>query len=95
MRGHTSYEISISKDCSAPLTALLLVTTCFAAPHTATEKALPLTVVGVPDDDDTTGLTASNGQVKVRLGTIDAHELKQPSGQVARKALGLTRTERW
>lgn len=69
--------------------ALLLATTTFAAPPAATaEKTLTLKVVGVHDGDTITGITQANEQVKVRLDAIDAPELKQPFGQVARKALG-------
>jgi len=59
-----------------------------AAPPAATEKPLTLKVVGVHDGDTITGITQANEQVKVRLDAIDAPELKQPFGQVARKALG-------
>jgi micrococcal nuclease len=68
--------------------ALLLAFSAFGGPPAATEKTLTLKIVGVHDGDTVTGLTVANEQVKVRLDAIDAPELKQPFGQVAKKALG-------
>ena len=60
-------------------------------PEGVSEKAaarrIQIKVVGVHDGDTLTGITASNEQVKVRLDAIDAPEIKQPYGQVAKKAL--------
>ena len=62
-----------------------------AVPEGVSEKAaarrIEIKVVGVHDGDTLTGITASNEQVKVRLDAIDAPEIKQPHGQVAKKAL--------
>ena len=62
-----------------------------AVPEGVSEKAaarrIQIRVVGVHDGDTLTGITASNEQVKVRLDAIDAPEIKQPYGQVAKKAL--------
>jgi micrococcal nuclease len=78
----------MTEKLSALVAILCLVAPGTAAPPAATaEKTLPLKVIGVHDGDTITGLTAANEQVKVRLDAIDAPELKQPFGQVAKKAL--------
>jgi len=50
-------------------------------------QRLELSVVGVHDGDTLTGLTGDREQVKVRVEGIDAPELGQPFGRVAKREL--------
>lgn len=50
-------------------------------------ERIEVSVVGVHDGDTLTGLTSGREQIKVRLEGIDAPELGQPFGRVAKRAL--------
>ena len=58
-----------------------------AARQRRTPERLELSVVGVHDGDTLTGLSGGREQVKVRIEGIDAPELGQPFGRVAKREL--------
>jgi len=85
---------SIQRGVLGRMLAVLLVAGCSCsledAKHRRTGRAaerIEVSVVGVHDGDTLTGLTGGREQLKVRLEGIDAPELGQPFGRVAKRAL--------
>ena len=55
--------------------------------HHRIAERIEVSVVGIHDGDTLTGITSGKEQIKVRLEGIDAPELGQPFGRVAKRAL--------
>ena len=66
---------------------LLMLTTGITASAQRAGERITAKVVGVHDGDTVTALTPLMEEIKVRLGEIDAPELRQPFGQKSKQML--------